>query len=251
MNIKKDWWKDFFSGITVDLWLAVVSAEQSRAEADFIEKALQVPAGAKLLDAPCGGGRLALELASRGYQLTGVDIAPDFLREARSQAAERQLRIAWEQRDMRDLPWPATFDGAFCFGNSFGYFEDDGNESFLKAVACALKPGARFVLDTASVEMILPNFQEHQWSRAGSIIMLEENRYDHVQGRIDTEYTFIAEGKMEKRWGFQRLYSYSELCRLLEKAGFAKSEGYGSLSQEPFKLGSQRLLLVTGKKDSS
>ena len=45
------------------------------AEADFIEKHLQVSHGAKLLDVPCGNGRLAIELARRGYQLTGIDIA--------------------------------------------------------------------------------------------------------------------------------------------------------------------------------
>ena len=59
---------------------------------------------------------------------------------------------------MRDLPWPARFDGAFCLGNSFGYLDDEGNASFLRAVAAALKPGARFVLETP---MVLENLLGH------------------------------------------------------------------------------------------
>ena len=62
---------------------------------------------------------------------------------------------------MRDLPWPGQFDGAYSLGNSFGYLDDDGNAAFLKSVAAALKPGARFVLETGYVmETLLPVLQE-------------------------------------------------------------------------------------------
>src|SRR6266702_2077566 len=134
-----EWWRDFFSGVAVDLWLRVPTEEQTRAEADFIEKALRLPPHARLLDVPCGGGRHSLALAARGHQATGVDLSSDFLREARKQAKERHLEVAWEQREMDDLPWQNEFDGAFCFGNSFGYLDDAGNSRFLKAVARALK----------------------------------------------------------------------------------------------------------------
>jgi hypothetical protein len=44
---------------------------------------------------------------------------------------------------MRDLLWRSRFDGAFCFGNSFGYLDDEGNAAFLRAVAAALVVRAR------------------------------------------------------------------------------------------------------------
>ena len=65
---------------------------------------------------------------------------------------------------MRDLPWRARFDGAFCLGNSFGYLDDEGNAAFLRAVAAALKPGARFVLETP---MVLENLLGHIKDRPG------------------------------------------------------------------------------------
>lgn len=244
MNVQNNWWRNFFSGIAVDLWRAVTTEEQTRAEADFIEKQLRAERGAKLLDVPCGGGRLALELASRGYALTGVDFAETFMDEARAKATSRGLNIAWEQRDMRELPWPQAFDGAFCFGNSFGYLEDDENRDFLRAVARVLKPGARFLMQTFCAELVVHTFQERSWFEAGGILMLEENHYDLARSRMNTEYTFIAGGKVERKRGFQRFYAYAELCRLLEEAGFTDPQGFGSLDLEPAHLGSQRLLVV-------
>lgn len=49
---------------------------------------------------------------------------------------------------MCDLRWTDEFDGGYCFGNSFGYLDHSGVRKFLAAVARALKPGARFVIDT-------------------------------------------------------------------------------------------------------
>src|SRR5262245_36581506 len=121
MEAQTDWWRTFFCGVFADLWLSATTDEQSRTEADFIAGALQVAPPARLLDVPCGGGRHCHALAARGYHMTGVDISPRFLDAARSKSAAANATIAWEQREMRALPWTAEFDGAFSFGNSFGY----------------------------------------------------------------------------------------------------------------------------------
>ncbi len=246
--IATNWWQDFFSGVIVDFWLRVPTEEQTRGEADFIEKVLQLGPRARVLDVPCGGGRHSLELAARGYELTGVDLSTDFLKAARTQAAQRQTPVAWEQREMGDLPWHGEFDGAFCFGNSFGYQDDAGNARFLVAVSRALKPKARFVMDTGAVaESLFPAFQERRWFQVGDILFLSHGRYDPVTGRLDTEYTCIRDGKTDTRPASTRIHTYCELCRLFEGAGFANCEGYSSFNLEPFRLGSQRLLLVATK----
>jgi SAM-dependent methyltransferase len=249
MSAPSNWWQTFFQGIALDLWRQAVTEDQTRAEVDFLEKVLAVPAGGRILDVPCGGGRHALGLAARGYRVTGVDIAAENIAEARAKTAERGLSVAWEQRDMRDLPWSAEFDGAYCFGNSFGYLDDAGNAAFLHAVAAAVKPGARFLLDTGVVaEVALPHFQERGWYPVGDILFLVQNRYDHVRGGLETEYIFIRDGKVERRRGWQRVYTFSELSRLLADAGFTDVQGYGSLEREPFRLGSPRLLLLATRK---
>lgn len=241
----KEWWEDFFSGIVLDLWKEVYDEHHTRAEADFILNVLKVPNGAALLDVPCGEGRLARELTSRGYALTGVDISTDFLQEARSKATEKKLDIRWEQRDIRDLPWQHEFDGAFCFGGSFGYFQDEGNADFVRSVCRTLKPGARFVLDIGvSMETLLPRLQLREWTRIGNFLFLEESHYDHVKGRFNTDYTFVRDGQVETRSGSHRVYTYRELVQLLEKAGFTDVKSFGSLARDPFSLSSAQLFLV-------
>ena len=120
MSDSSDWWRTFFSGLAVDVWLKATSPEQTQQETDFILESLDVPAPAKILDVPCGGGRHSDALAGRGYDMTAVDISNDFLKAASTKPVGRPGKVDWQEREMRDLPWPATFDGAFCFGNSFG-----------------------------------------------------------------------------------------------------------------------------------
>lgn len=249
--MQKEWWENFFEGVALDLWRGAMTPEITLVEADFIEAMLRPAPGASLLDVPCGNGRLSLELAARGFSLTGVDFAADFIREARGSAQERGLKVAFKKGDMRRLRWEAEFDGAFCFGNSFGYLTDEGNAEFVRGVSRALKPGARFIIDTHNItESALLKFHEREWFEIGDITLLIENRYDHTQSRLYTEYTFVRGGKVDKRPSSQRLYTYRELCRLLEDAGFTSCEGYGLLDQEPFKLDSDRLLMVTTKKSA-
>jgi SAM-dependent methyltransferase len=240
----------FFSGVFVELWLAAMTDEQTRCEADFLEKTLRAPAGANLLDLACGGGRHSLELAQRGYRMTGVDISPEFLAVARATATERGLSIAWEERPMHDLPWQAAFDGAYCMGNSLGGLDDDGLAAFFRAVARALKPDARFVLETGFVaETLMPNLKPRDWFPLGDILYLASRHYDPVQGRLNIDYTFIRGDHTEKKSGFGQVPTYRELCRMIEQPGLRVTESFASLAEEPYQFGSHNLLLVATKQE--
>jgi SAM-dependent methyltransferase len=248
MQIPADWWRDFFSGVVVEMWLEAMPEEVTRQEVDCIQRLLEVRAPARLLDVPCGGGRLALPLAAAGFRMTGADISSDFLDAARACAAEKNLAVDWLQVPMSDIPWSSEFDGAFCSGNSFGYDDDDGNAAFLKAVFHSLKPQARFVLDCPSVlDLRLPTFQERNWWQFGEILFLEDEHYDPVRGRTDTEYTFIRDGIADKRLASHRNYTCREVHELLHNAGFVDVQSFGGLNDEPFRLGSERLVLVGTK----
>jgi SAM-dependent methyltransferase len=232
VEVQPNWWETFFSGVAVELWRHALSPEHTRDEAVLLSRALDLPPGAELLDVPCGHGRLALELAARGYRVTGVDLSAESLDYAR--AADPEHHVRWECREMRDLPWRAQFDGAFCSGNSFGYLDDEGDLEFLKAVASALKPGGRFVLETPMVvESLLPNLKERIWFKAGEMLLLVTNQYDHGRGRLDIEYMFITDGRTEVRHGTHRAYTYRQLVELMEGAGFAVTSDGGWTRASP------------------
>lgn len=220
MAVQSNWWEQFFEGVAVDLWLEAISPEQTEREAEALVRALAITDGADVLDVPCGAGRLSLALANRGYRMTGVDWSAEFLEHARARDAGR--RVTWARRDMRDLPWTARFDGAFCVGNSFGYLDEEGDAAFVRAVAAALKPGARFVLETPMVlENLLGHLQERPWWKVGGTRLLVTNVYDPRRGRLDIEYTFVSDGRVEVRRGSHRAYTYRQLVELIGAAGFS------------------------------
>ena len=220
MNVQTRWWETFFEGVSVSMWLQAMTPEHTSREADGLEKKLAVPAGGEILDVPCGGGRLSLAFAERGYRVTAVDWSAEFLAHARS--ADGARHVAWERRDMRDLPWAARFDGAFCVGNSFGYLDDEGNAEFLRAVRTTLKPGARFILETPMVlENLLGHIQDRAWWQVGDVHLLVQNLYDHERSRLEIDYTFVSDGRIETRRGSHRAYSFRELAELIGSAGFS------------------------------
>lgn len=154
---------------------------------------------------------------------------------------------------MRDLPWAEAFDGAFCFGGSFGYFDDPCNLSFLKSVSKTLKPGARFLLDTNySAERFFSTFRERKrnWVQYddATYLLVERPHYDPIHSRVETERIYIKEASVEKMRSSVRLYTYREHCQMLEAAGFTSCQGYGSLNLDPFEVGSERLILFGVKR---
>ena len=146
--MKTEWFETFFQGPAVDFWTRAMPPAQTLADADFLEKTFDVKPGARLLDVPCGNGRHSIELARRGYRVTGIDLSEEFLAAARA-----ELDADWRKGDMRALDVEAAaFDGAFCFGNSFGYLDHAGVAEFLSALSETLQPGDALLLGTDLVK---------------------------------------------------------------------------------------------------
>lgn len=242
-----EWWTTFFAGNWLDVQRNV-PAERTSAELAFLERALHLTPRCRILDVPCGTGRLALPLAERGYRMTGVDVTRAVLQEARSASREAGLDLDLVGTDMRDLSWTETFDAAFCFWGSFGYFDDDGNRRFLEAVHRSLKTGSRFALDTPNLaEHLLPRPQHRSWSKDGETLVLENITYRHEESRAHTEWTLIANGVSETKSTSIRVYGFRELTVLLSEVGFEVRETFSSLDDEPYELGRRAYFIVRKK----
>ena len=109
---------------------------------------------------------------------------------------------------MSALDRDGEFDAAFCFGNSFGYLDDAGNEAFLAAVGKALKPGGRFAIDYGqTAESIFPRLEARQEADMAGFHFVEDTRYDMLSGRIENRFTFSRDGKTETKLASQRVYT--------------------------------------------
>ena len=243
--MQPNWQADFFRGIALEFWRRAANPEMTRNEVDFLEKFLQPPPQGRLLDVPCGNGRHALRLAARGYSVTGVDSSAEFIAEARAAGGES---TEWIQGDMCDLPWFAEFDGAYCSGNSFPYLDPVRARTFLEGIVRALKPGARFVMDTGmAAEAILPGLGNGRWHRMGDMYVISENRYHPAESRLDIDYTFIQNGKTETRPSTSYCFTSGELCRMHNESGLRVLELFDWYSEKPFQLGSRGLVMVSQK----
>lgn len=253
MTIPSNWYENFFHGVSLDLWRKAISPEHTKREADFLVKALECDDGSHLLDVPCGNGRLSLELAGRGYRVTGVDIAEEFIAEAQSKGnppataggTDSIAQVDFLLGNMSNIEGEAIYDGAYCFGNSFGFLEYAGMESFLGGVARALKPGARFIIETGmAAESIIPKFEAEASHQIQDIVLTIKEQYLAEESCIDTEYIFERNGEVESRKAKHWIYTVAEIRRMLERAGFEVLNMYGSLKLEPYVLGSDELLVI-------
>jgi len=244
-HLQHQWFETFFQGPAVDFWTRAMTPALTLADVDFLEKTFGVQPGSRLLDVPCGNGRHSIELSRRGYRTTGIDLSDEFLAAARA-----ELDADWRKGDMRALQLePSSFDGAFCFGNSFGYLDHAGVPAFLSALAGALKPAARLVIETSmTAESILPTLVQKRWHRFGDLMILSENRYDPWESCLHIDYTFVRGSTIETRPTRSYVFTSAELRRMLDAAGFDTLSFHAGMSGEPYQLASPRLIIIAQRR---
>ncbi|HWG43782.1 MAG TPA: methyltransferase domain-containing protein [Gemmataceae bacterium] len=123
--------------------------KDTSAEVDRIVAELSLEPGATLLDAGCGIGRHAIELAKRGYRVVGVDFVQSLVGRATQAAQEAGVgeQVQFRAGDCRDLNLGTQFDGAICLYDVVGSFpRDEDNKTILQGVARHIKPNGRLLM---------------------------------------------------------------------------------------------------------
>lgn len=146
------WWQAFYLGPFQELQLGGIHNDRAPAEVTLLEQNLKLEPHHRILDAPCGQGRHTLELARRGYAVTGIYFNPNVLAHAQAVAESEGLRPRFDQQDLRALSYESVFDRVLCLWGSFGYFSDTENLAQLQGMARALKPGGALHLETWTTE---------------------------------------------------------------------------------------------------
>jgi SAM-dependent methyltransferase len=97
--------------------------------------------GPRILDAGCGTGRVAIELARRGASVTGLDIDPRMLDAARRKAPE----LTWIEGDLATATFAEPFDAVVLAGNVLIFVTPGTEADVLQRCATALVPGGLLV----------------------------------------------------------------------------------------------------------
>jgi len=230
--MNQDWHKTFFSGLWLEFQRNVWPADKTRQETEFLLKILRAAPNSEILDIPCGDGRVSLELARRGYRVTGVDFNSEFINAATQAAQAEELNASFTTGDMAEISWEKSFNAAICVWGSLGYRTRKEDLKFFQAVHRALVPGGVFVLEAATVESLFANFQETGWRQAGDIVALEKRVWRPETSRIECDWTLIKGAVVDKKFSSIRVYTYHELVGMLFDAGFEGVKSYNTIGEE-------------------
>jgi ubiquinone/menaquinone biosynthesis C-methylase UbiE len=241
------WYDSFFTGVYSRVLGAQFDPRHSLQEARMVRKLLKVRRGDKVLDVPCGKGRLTIPLARLGMDMTGVDLTAPYLATARRHAKREGVSIRFVRSDMRDIDFDGEFAAVFNWFGSFGYFSDDDNLLFCQRVLRALKPGGRFLVEGLNKSWIKTHFRPKHEQEHGGVLIRISNRWDAKQERIKGTWTFIRGDRRERQRTDMRIFGGAEMRALLRSAGFREIELYGRPPLSRFTRHSRRLMAVARK----
>lgn len=238
MEVPGDWWATFFDDVYVEAWTAAGAFDRTDEVVEALVALLDLPEGARILDVPCGFGRISGPFHERGHDVVGVDISEEQLALAR----DRNPGPTYLQGDMRNPP-DGPFDAVLNIFTSFGYFAR--REEDLEAISAwyrVLRPGGQLV-------MVLNDRDRVVWSEARRHTTEDEAAGDRrrpgaeeddevIQEEVDTDWVegvrtaTVTYRGTTKRFRV-RMYTATELIRDLRTVGFSEVEAFGGLDRSP------------------
>jgi len=192
-----------------------------------------------VLDIACGTGGPTIELATRGFNVTGLDISEKMIQIAAQKAERTGVRIRFIVGDMRDLNFVEEFDAVTCFFTSINYILEDGDmERVFSGVFRSLRKGGVFIAD-------IPNpYRMKQWiegiptiwrvdAEDVNILILDSAIMDTVSGIVDWKRTLIINKGGDMRlfpdYHKIRMYTPNELRIYAANSGFRRTRIYGDM----------------------
>lgn len=231
------WWEQFFDEDYLGLWATLSTGGDDEAAA--LWRILGLSAGARVLDAGCGYGRVSLPLARLGARVLGVDQSATLLAEAdrrRDGLDPGQLR--YQRHDLRLPLGESGFDAALSLFSSLGYGDESDDAAILGTLAAALRPGGKVAIDTMHRDVVAARFAREATPAhrlPDGILLMEEPRFDPIAGRVETTWFWSGPRGSGQKSASIRVYTITELVRLLERVGLRLEAALHPGTGAPFK----------------
>ena len=186
---------EWFRHVPEEKWLRDPAA--SRADAQAIWEKLELKAGVRVFECPCGKADLSFPLARLGANVSGIDFNSHFVSAAKNKFSRAGLAGEFKTDDMRTAQFPEQMDLIINWASSFGYFSDKDNADLLARFAKSLVEGAKALPKDAltSVDSIDASRSAQRMSRSvyggpsSSIIQLSGS-YKTTATNTDWEFVY-------------------------------------------------------------
>ncbi|MBX9937871.1 MAG: class I SAM-dependent methyltransferase [Candidatus Obscuribacterales bacterium] len=249
--------RSFFKGQILDIWRSSKSPEETAHEVEFLQEQFADIPNQYLLDFPCGAGRLSMGLAMLDYIVTGIDSCTEYIAEAKRTAKALQLSVQFIEQDLRH-DFSSTsfhkFGGAFCMGNSFGYFNMAETKHLFSQLSYCMAPGAKLVIESEAIaESYLLNVGEREWMEVTlnekKAYLLVKTNYDPISGIADAKYIVVEDERTCEYSARHYIYRLGEVAGMLDEAGFRLESVLSSLDGDDFRVGDNKVILIARKEE--
>jgi 2-polyprenyl-3-methyl-5-hydroxy-6-metoxy-1,4-benzoquinol methylase len=240
-------WQKFFDGHAPH-YEQQAFTQNTVAEVDFFLGLYPIAPGSKILDVGCGTGRHSIELANRGFEVTGVDISAGMLREAHRKAQEAGVDIQWVREDATKLELESAYDAAICLCEGgmglIGHGEDaEAHDlAIMRNIANALVTNAPFLMTALNGYQVIRQMKDEH---------VAAGRFDPATmvSNYEDEWDLPEGARVVKV--YERLFIPPEMVRMLTQAGFVVDRVFGGTAgqwaQRPISLDEIEVMYVCRK----
>lgn len=222
MTKHSDWFKKWFSN---KMYLKIYRHRDdtdAKRLIDLIQRTIPTYSREKILDLACGAGRHSLELARRGFDVTGIDLSSYLISEAKKlvrTSPEQGLKVRFEIKDMRDFNYRGKFNLIVNLFTSFGYFEnDEENFSVIQNVRNSLKPSGYFVLDFLNPVFLEKNLVKRSVKKYENMSVVQTRKIE--DGFVEKKIKITEDNETSEYFERLRLFTDKEFSSMFKRSGF-------------------------------
>lgn len=236
----KTWFASWFDSPYYHILYKDRDYEEAQLFVDNITNYLNLPEDSKILDLACGKGRHSIYMNKLGYNVTGADLSPNSIEEAKKYENDT---LHFEVHDMRE-PFEQKFDAIVNLFTSFGYFENDADNLLtLKAIQHSLTEYGFAVIDFMNVNRVINNLVPEELKTVEGIDF-HIKRY-HQDGYIIKDIDFEDDGEKFHFTERVKALTLQDLQSMMDEAGIYLLDIFGDYKLRKFhKDESERLILI-------